>query len=425
MPHTLSAAATRLVIPSLPWASSPESVGLDSDRLQRLSARLQQGVDRQEIPGAVALVARRGQLAYLESFGWLQAAERVPMRPDAIFRIASMTKPITSLAIMMLCESGHLALLDPVAKFLPELAKLQVGRVLRDASGATQVIHEPLARPITLHDLLRHTSGIGYGVAGSTNPLKQAYIAARLGHKDDSNAEFITKLSKLALLDQPGCTWEYGMSTDVLGRVVEVVSGQPLAEFVQQRITCPLQLHDSDFHAPEACADRAAWPQPEGPQMQLPPVPPVPPVTSVLAFQSGGSGMVSTISDYARLCMFWRNGGQLDGVRLLSRKTVALMTANHLPAHIRMGPDMAYFGAQLPCADVGQGFGLGFSVRTAAGLNPLPGSVGDFSWSGIYGTFFWIDPQEDLFAILMMQSMAQRIAYRGILRQGVYQSLID
>ena len=416
-------ATARLHIPGLPWADTPETVGLGSTRLQRLSARLQQGVDSGEIPGAVALVARRGQLAYLEHFGQLNPAEGTAMRPDAIFRIASMTKPITSLAIMMLLEQGRLALLDPVAKYLPELANLQVGRMLPAHEDAPpRIVQEPLARPITLHDLLRHTAGITYGVPGSANPLKQAYIAAKLGHKNDSNTQFITKLSQLALLDQPGTTWEYGMSTDVLGRVVEVVSGQTLAEFVHQHITTPLQLHDTAFHAPESAAARAAWPQPEGPQMQLPPVPPV---TQAMAFESGGGGMVSTISDYARLCLFWRNGGQLDGVRLLSRKTVALMTANHLPAGVRMGPDMAYFGAQLPSPDVGQGFGLGFGVRTAAGLNPLPGSVGDFSWSGIYGTFFWIDPQEDLFAILMMQSMAQRIPYRTVMRQGVYQALVD
>lgn len=416
-------ATARLHIPGLPWADTPETVGLGSTRLQRLSARLQQGVDSGEIPGAVALVARRGQLAYLESCGRLNPAEGTAMRPDAIFRIASMTKPITSLAIMMLLEQGRLALLDPVAKYLPELANLQVGRMLPTHEDAPpRVVQEPLARPITLHDLLRHTAGITYGVPGSANPLKQAYVAAKLGHKNDSNAQFISKLSQLALLDQPGTTWEYGMSTDVLGRVVEVVSGQTLAEFVHQHITTPLQLHDTAFHAPESAAARAAWPQPEGPQMQLPPVPPV---TQAITFESGGGGMVSTIGDYARLCLFWRNGGQLDGVRLLSRKTVALMTANHLPANVRMGPDMAYFGAQLPSPDVGQGFGLGFGVRTAAGLNPLPGSVGDFSWSGIYGTFFWIDPQEDLFAILMMQSMAQRIPYRTVMRQGVYQALVD
>ena len=415
-------AANRLRIPGLPWVATPETVGMGATQLQRLSARLQQGVDTQEIPGAVALVARHGQLAYLEHFGYLDRATSTPMRADAIFRIASMTKPITSLAIMMLMEAGQLALLDPVAKYLPELALLQVGRVLTSAVGQPQVIREPLARPITLHDLLRHTAGIGYGVPGSSHPLKQAYVNAQLGHKDDSSATFITKLAQLPLLEQPGTVWEYGMSTDVLGRVVEVVSGLTLSEFVHQRITQPLQMTDTGFYAPQQEAARAARPQPEGPLQQMPPIPAV---TSAMAFQSGGAGMVSTISDYARLCMFWRNGGVLDGVRLVSRKTVALMASNHLPSSVRMGADMAYFGAQLPSADVGQGFGLGFAVRTAAGLNPLPGSVGDFSWSGIYGTYFWIDPQEDLFAILMMQSMAQRIPYRGWMRQGVYQALID
>ena len=198
-------ATARLHIPGLPWADTPEAVGLGSTRLQRLSARLQQGVDSGEIPGAVALVARRGQLAYLEHFGRLNPAEGTAMRPDAIFRIASMTKPITSLAIMMLLEQGRLALLDPVAKYLPELAQLKVGRAQPAADGAApEVVLEPLARPITLHDLLRHTAGITYGVPGSPNPLKQAYISAKLGHKNDSNAQFITKLSQLALLDQPG-----------------------------------------------------------------------------------------------------------------------------------------------------------------------------------------------------------------------------
>lgn len=418
----MTAVATRLHIPGLPWADRPETVGLSTGRLQRLSARLQRGVARGEIPGAVALVARRGQLAYLEQFGQLNPAEGTPMRADAIFRIASMSKPITSLAIMMLVEQGYLSIIEPVSKYLPELGPLQVGRVLHSANGQAHVVREPLQHPITLQDLLRHTTGITYGVPGSPNPLKQAYIDAKLGHKNDTNAQFITKLSQLALLDQPGTVWEYGMSTDVLGRVVEVVSGQSLADFVRSHITGPLRMPDTGFHAPAGEAARAAWPQPEGPQQQMPPVPPV---TLEMAFQSGGGGMVSTISDYARLCLFWRNGGELDGVRLLSRKTVELMTSNHLPASVRMGPDMAYFGAQLPSPDVGQGFGLGFAVRTAPGLNPLPGSVGDFSWSGIYGTFFWVDPKEDLFAILMMQSMAQRIPYRWLMREGVYQAIAD
>jgi CubicO group peptidase (beta-lactamase class C family) len=204
--------------------------------------------------------------------------------------------------------------------------------------------------------------------------------------------------------------------------VVEVVSGQTLAAFVREHITGPLGMADTGFHAPDSEIARSARPQPEGPQKQMPPIPPV---TRAMVFESGGGGMVSTMADYARLCVFWCNGGTLDGVRLVSRKTVELMTSNHLPAGVRMGPDMAYFGAQLPAPEVGQGFGLGFAVRTAPGLNPLPGSVGDFSWSGIYGTFFWVDPKEDLFAILMMQSMAQRIPYRWVMREGVYQSVVD
>lgn len=411
-----------LHIPGLPWAGRPEAVGLSGARLARLSQRLQRGVEGGEIPGAVALVARRGQLAYLECFGRLDPEAGTPMRPDAIFRIASMSKPITSLAILMLVEQGRLSLLDDVARHLPELAGLQVGRVERDAQGAATVRLEPLARALTLHDLLRHTAGITYGVPGSPHPLKQAYIDARLGHKNDSNAQFITKLSRLALLDQPGTVWEYGMSTDVLGRVVEVVSGQSLADFVRSHITEPLRLPDTGFAAPAEQAHRAAWPQAEGPEGAKPPIPPV---AQALAFESGGGGMVSTMADYARLCLFWRNGGMLDGERLVARSTVALMTANHLPAHVAMGADMGYFGAQLPSPAMGQGFGLGFAVRTAPGLNPLPGSVGDFSWSGIYGTYFWIDPQEDLFAILMMQSMAQRIPYRAVMRQGVYQAIED
>jgi len=407
----MTASTDRLHIPGLPWADSPETVGLGSARLARLSARLQRGVDTGEIPGAVALVARRGKLAYLESFGLLDPEAGTAMRPDAIFRIASMSKPITSLAIMMLAEQGRLSIIEPVEQYLPELAALRVG-----------LERAPLARPITLQDLLRHTSGIPYGFAGTEHPVKKMYLDAGLFSGKFTNAQFITKLAQLPLVAQPGETWEYGMSTDVLGRVVEVVSGQTLAAFVREHITGPLGMADTGFHAPDSEIARAARPQPEGPQKQMPPIPPV---TRAMMFESGGGGMVSTMADYARLCLFWCNGGTLDGVRLVSRKTVELMTTNHLSASVRMGPDMAYFGAQLPSPEVGQGFGLGFAVRTAPGLNPLPGSVGDFSWSGIYGTFFWVDPKEDLFAILMMQSMAQRIPYRWVMREGVYQSVVD
>lgn len=415
-------ASSRLNIPGLPWAESPESVGLSAERLQRLGARLQHGVERREIPGAVALVARRGQLAWLESFGQLDVAQGRAMRPDGIFRIASMTKPLTSLAIMMLCEEQRLSLLDPVAQYLPEIGKMGVERFVRGPDGAGQVLREAVRTPMTLQDLLRHTSGLTYGREGTDNPLKKAYLDRQILNYEITSAQFITGLSQLSLTHQPGTTWEYGVSTDVLGRVVEVVSGLTLAEFFRTRITEPLRMPDTAFSAPPEHASRAAAPQAEGPTMQ---VPPMVPVTHAPVLHSGGGGLVSTISDYARLCMFWRNQGELDGVRLLSRTTVQWMTSNHLSDNIAMGEDMAGFGAQLPAPQVGQGFGLGFAVRTQAGLNQLPGSVGDFSWSGVYGTFFWIDPQEDLFAILMMQSLAQRIAYRTVMRQGVYQAIAD
>jgi CubicO group peptidase (beta-lactamase class C family) len=406
--------------PTLPRAK-PEAVGLSSERLARLTARMQQGVDEGEIPGAVVLVSRRGKVAYEEAFGVREPQSGAPMGTDAIFRIASMSKPVTSMAIMMLAERGLLALGDPVEQYLPEFAQLQVGKLVTGDDGTLTLAREPLKRAMTIQDLLRHTSGLAYGFTGN-HPIKQAYNQAKVGRHGDTNAELITKLAGLPLLHQPGAAWEYSVSTDVLGRIVEVVSDQPLDAFVAEHIAGPLRLADTGFTAPAAQAHRAAYPQPEGPELQLPAIPKP---TDDLAFKSGGGGMVSTAADYARLCQLWLNGGELDGVRLLSRKTVATMASDHLPPGTPMGPEMNFFGSHLPSPDVGQGFGLGFAVRTAPGRNPLPGSVGDFSWSGIYGTYFWIDPQEELFAVFMMQSPAMRLPYRALMRNLVYQAIED
>ena len=418
-----SAKASRPAIPNPPALprAKPEAVGLSSERLARLTARMQQGVDEGEIPGAVVWVARRGKVAYEQCFGLREPQSGAPMTMDAIFRIASMSKPVTSMAIMMLAEQGLLALGDPVEQYLPEFAQLQVGKLVTGDDGTLTLAREPLKRAMTIQDLLRHTSGLAYGFTGN-HPIKQAYNKARLGRFGDTNAEFITKLAQLPLLHQPGSTWEYSVSTDVLGRIVEVVSNQSLDDFVARHIAGPLQLPDTGFAAPHGEAHRAAYPQPGGPDLQLPAIPKP---TDDLAFKSGGGGMVSTVADYARLCQLWLNGGELDGVRLLSRKSMALMASDHLPPGTHMGPEMAFFGANLPSPDVGQGFGLGFAVRTAPGRNPLPGSVGDFSWSGIYGTYFWIDPQEDLFAVFMMQSPAMRLPYRALMRNLVYQAIED
>lgn len=410
--------------PSPPAAlprAKPEDVGLSSERLARLTARIQQGVDEGEIPGAVIWVARRGKVAYEQAFGQRDPHAGTPMTADAIFRIASMSKPITSLAIMMLAEQGKLAILDPADQYLPEFSKLKAGKLVTGPDGTPALTLEPLKRAMTIQDLLRHTSGLAYGFTGN-HPIKQAYNTAKVGRNGDTNAEFVSKLAQLPLLHQPGAAWEYSVSTDVLGRIVEVVSGQTLDAFVAEHIAGPLKLVDTGFTAPASEAGRAAYPQPEGPAQQLPAVPKP---TDDLTFKSGGGGMVSTMADYARLCQFWLNGGELDGVRLLSRKSVELMASDHLPPHTAMGPDMAYFGSQLPTPEMGQGFGLGFAVRTTPGHNPLPGSVGDFSWSGIYGTYFWIDPKEELFAVLMMQSMAMRVPYRVLMRNLVYQALAD
>jgi CubicO group peptidase (beta-lactamase class C family) len=217
-------------------------------------------------------------------------------------------------------------------------------------------------------------------------------------------------------------TWEYGMSADVLGRIVEVVSGVPFDKFIEERITTPLKLVDTGFSAPEGAADRGARPHKEGPKNELPEIDLV---TDNPKWKEGGAGMVSTASDYARFCQFWLNGGELDGVQLISRKTAELMTTNHLPPGTRVGPDMYRFAALLPAPEMGQGFGLGFAVRTEQGVNPLHGSIGDYFWGGGFGTYFWVDPKEKLFAVLMMQSPQARLSYRYLMRELVYQAIID
>ena len=400
-------------------ASSPEEVGLSSARLARLTSRMQQGVANGELPGAVLLIGRHGKIAYQETFGLRDPAAQAPMAADAIFRIASMSKPITSLAIMMLNEEGRLSIVDPVSKYLPEFKDLKVGVVKPGVDGKSTVSLEPVRQAMTVQDLLRHTSGLTYGLPGP-NPIKQAYVDAKVGDRNDTNATLITKLSKLPLVYQPGSTWEYSFSTDVLGRIVEVVSGQPLDRFVAERITGPLKMRDTGYSAPMSSAARGARPQAEGPRKALPDVPVV---TDDLPFKSGGGGMVSTAADYSRFCQFLLNGGELDGVRLVSRKTVELMTANHLPPGTPIGADMARFEALAPSADMGQGFGLGFAVRTDTGRNPLPGSNGDYFWGGAYGTYFWIDPKEDMYVVFMMQSPQARLPYRYLLRQLVYQAV--
>jgi CubicO group peptidase (beta-lactamase class C family) len=404
----------------IPRVSKPEDVGLSSQRLQRLRDAFQADIDKGIAPGAVVLVARHGKVACFEALGYRDREASAAMAPDTIFRIASMTKPFTSVATMMLAEEGRLQISDSVSRYLPELGELKVAVDANNTAAAT-LATETLQREMTLYDLLRHTSGLTYSQL--TGPLlKQAYLAENVGDEGHTNAEMIAKLARLPLAHQPGTTFQYSISTDVLGRVVEVVTGMELDEFIVERICKPLGLTDTTF-GPIAAA-RAAEPQIDPATGKRPPM--VRQATRRQAWISGGSGLLSTASDYARFCHMLLSGGELNGARLLSPTTVALMASDHLTPDMGYGPlTRTQFGALAPVPENGIGFGLGFAVRTQPGRNPLPGSVGDYSWSGVSGTYFWIDPKQQLIAVLMMQAPIQRLRYRYLMRTLVYQAVVE
>jgi len=403
----------------IPKAQSPEEVGFSSIRLKRIGERINEGVKAGELPGAVVLIARNGKIVMFDAFGYRDKEAKAPMKTDTIFRIASMTKPMVAVAAMILMEEGKLSLADPVSKYIPAFADTKVSVRRANADGTVEMALEPQTRPMTVQDLLRHTSGLTYGAVGS-NPVKQSYMDMKVMVPDQTNAEMVEKLSKLALLYQPGTHWEYSMSMDVLGRVIEVASGTTLDKFIEERITKPLKMGDTAFEAAPDKKDRGAHPQKEGPKNAMPLIPDV---TFKSTWKSGGGGMVSTAADYARFLQMFAGGGQLDGTRIISRKTIDLMTANHLPPDIKMGDDMYRFEALEPSAAMGQGFGLGFAVRTDQGRNPLPGSIGDYYWGGAYGTYFWHDPRERMYVVFMMQSQTARLPYRYLMRDLVYQAL--
>jgi len=402
-----------------PRADKPEDVGLSSPRLARIRDALQADIDKGVVPGAVTLVARRGQIASHDVLGYRDREAGAAMKSDTIFRIASMTKPFASVAAMMLAEEGRLLIADPVSRYIPQFANLEVA-VDSDDRSASKPKAEPLRREMSVHDLLRHTSGLTYAhLAGPL--LKSHYEGAGVVDEKQTNAELVGKLGRLPLAYQPGTTWQYGVSTDVLGRVVEVASGMELDRFIAERICKPLGLSNTGFGPFDE--GRAAQPQIDRASGQRPPMR----NTSVRPrWVSGGSGLLSTAGDYARFAQMLMNGGQLGAARLLSPTTVSLMTSDHLTPDMRRSPSTTVlFGALAPTAELGIGFGLGFAVRTHAGRNPLPGSVGDFSWSGVTGTYFWIDPQQQLIAILMMQAPAERLHYRYLMRTPVYQAIVS
>jgi CubicO group peptidase (beta-lactamase class C family) len=405
----------------LPRAKNPEEVGMSSERLKRLTETFKAEIGKGTMPGAVLLVARRGKVAYYEAMGVRDPQTNDAMPADAIFWLASMTKPLVSVATMMLVEEGRLALTDPVSQYLPEFKGTQVGVERKDANGQTVLALEPAKREMTIQDLMRHTAGLTYGQFGEKTLVKREYDKAEIGSPELTAPEFIARLAKLPLAHQPGSTWEYSVAIDVLGRVLEVIHGQDLDTVLRERISKPLGLRDTGFSVPPAHHSRIAAPfidKATGRRLFTRDVS-VPPKRF-----GGGGGMVGTASDYVRFCQMLLNGGQLNGVRLLSKNTVALMTSNHLPENIAYVTPFFLHGPAMPSPAAGQGWGLGFVVRTEQGKNPLHGSVGEYYWVGAGGTAFWIDPKEQLIAVMMVQAPAQQ-RLRALMRQLVHQAIVN
>ncbi len=391
----------------------PAALGFSEDRLERIRGVLREHVAEGRIAGAVVLLARRGKIGFFESFGDRDRERDEPMSDDTLFQIASMSKPITSVAVMLLYEQGHFLLDDPVSRYLPELGGLEVAAVAQEAEGEpTELVTVPAQREMTIQDLLRHTSGFTYGFF-SDSPVDKLYLERGVLVRDATIADTVSQLGALPLKHQPGSTWEYSISIDVLGRLVEVVSGLPFDRFLKEQIFDPLGMTDTGFHVAESTMPRLAANYQWKDERLVPAE-----ASSRESFESpttyfsGGGGLVSTAADYYRFCQMLLNGGELGGRRLLARKTVEWMTSDHLGDIV------------LPRRP-GYGFGLGFAVRKELGLAALPGTLGEFNWGGAYGTSFWIDPSEDFIGIFMIQLRPSPRAYRWQFKGLAYQAIVD
>jgi len=392
--------------------TQPAEAGLSPKGLARIGDYLKNEIAANKIPGAVMMIQRRGKVAYYETFGVRDPATKAPMTANTIFRIYSMSKPITTVAAMMLVEEGKLQLGDPVANYIPAFKDVKVGVEKKGDDGNMTLDLVPSRRPMTVQDLMRHTSGITYGFFGE-GLVKKAYVDAKISSEDVDNAGFADRIAKLPLAYQPGSTWDYSHSTDILGRVVEVVSGKSLYQFEKERILDPLGMKDTAFYV----TDKAKQPLIAEPfpndrkigndaDMNDPRV--------VRKWESGGGGMMSTIADYARFAQMIANGGTLDGKRYLSPKTIAYMGSNHI------GPASGVANGPYYLPGPGFGFGLGFVVRTEPGVSIMEGSVGEMNWSGAGGTTFWVDPKEDMFVVFMSQTVQHRGRHRIALKNLVY-----
>jgi CubicO group peptidase (beta-lactamase class C family) len=400
---------------------------MSSERLDRIGQVFQQEIDSGALPGAVVMVAREGKLVYSAALGMEDPQADEPMQEDSIFRLYSMTKPLVSVAAMILMEEGKLHLAEPVAKYLPEFADLQVSVPETDGDGKTTYSNVPLKRPMTVQDLLRHTAGLAYGELTRNPEVQQAYAEAGVfnpgGMPFDARGvapdEQVAGLGKAPLVNQPGEVWQYGLATDVLGRVIERVSGMELAEFLEARVFGPLKMDSTGFYVPENAMGRLA--ESFATDASGAPIALID-VSAPPANASGGGGAVSTAGDYLRFNQMMLQGGELEGVQVLSPTSVKLMTADHLGERIQtpLTPGEPMMGVH------GYTFGLGFMVREEDGIAGVPGSEGEYMWAGYAGTFFWNDPEERLTAVLMAQMPGPSAPhYRRLRKQLVHAAIVD
>jgi CubicO group peptidase (beta-lactamase class C family) len=421
-----------LTATSLVWAQSlgsakPEDVGLSSERLEKIGEHFKGQIETGKIPGVVIMIARKGKLAYAESFGFLDKEKALPMPKDAIFRAYSMTKPLVSVGAMMLVEDGRIQLTDAIAKYLPEFQNQQVSVPKSDPLGQPIYALAPAERPATVQDLLRHTAGLTYGEFTGNKLVKEALTKAGLFKPDfEYNLtdlgpqEEVERLAKVPLAYQPGTVWEYSLAVDVLGRLIEKASGKRLGTFLSERLFGPLTMVDTGFSVPPPKQGRIAEPLPKDPATGNPNR--LIDVRQEPQNDSGGAGAVTTATDYLRFAQMMLEGGKLDQARILSRTTVTLMTSEQLSPHI----NRFVTPGELVMGVLGYTFGLGFGVRLQPGVAAVPGSQGEFLWAGYAGTFFWVDPKEHLAAVMMMQAPGPtRTYFRREIKQLVYQAIVD
>ena len=390
-----------------PHSFSPEG-------LTKVSDYIRNEIVTGKIPGAILLLQQHGKPVYYEKFGVRDVATEFSMSADTIFRLYSMSKPITTVVAMMLVEEGKLALSDPVSKYIPAFADMKVAVERRGEDGKRAMTLEPLKRPVTIEDLMRHTAGLPYGYYGG-GLVNKAYADAGLFNNDPTNAELVARLTALPLAEQPGTQWDYGHSTDVLGRIIEVITGKTLFAFEKERLLGPLGMHDTEFYV----ADRAKWPliaEPMPKDRVISPVAEIRDIRQPLRWESGGGGMVGTIGDYARFSQMLLNGGTYEGRRYLKPETIALMASDHI------GPETGVIRDQNFYPGPNSGFGLGFAIRTSVPPN-TNWPLGEYRWDGVGGTFFFIDPEDDLFGIMMMQTPTQRGRIQQELKTLIYQAM--